>query len=153
MQVLREPGKKATSRSYMWVVRSVQKSSIRAVLYAYGDTRSGTFAQNLYRGFTGVLQCDGYAGYNYLEDSVVRVGCFAHVRRKFYDAANNNGKVKMSRPLKLLNEMFRLEREWQHYSPRSRKRNRHRQLRKLIRKFWAWIDQANELPKSRLGKA
>lgn len=153
IQVLREPGKKATSKSFMWVARSTQKALVQAVLYAYGDTRSGAFAQNLYRGFTGVLQCDGYAGYNYLEDSVVRVGCFAHVRRKFYDAANVNGKLKMSQPLKLLDEMFALERKWQHHSPRSRKRSRNRQLRKLLRKFWSWIDQADELPKSRLGKA
>ncbi|MCT4489006.1 hypothetical protein EFS30_13995 [Levilactobacillus parabrevis] len=48
----------------MWVARSVRKSPIQAVLYAYGSTRSGTFAQDLYRGFRGTFQCDGYSGYN-----------------------------------------------------------------------------------------
>ena len=153
MQVLREPGKAATSKSYMWVMRSVRKSSKQAVLYAYSDTRSGAFAENLYRGFTGVLQCDGYAGYNGLDRSVIRVGCFAHVRRKFYEAASVNGKIVMSRPLKLLDEMFALEKEWKQWSPRSRRRQRQRLLLKLVRKFWSWIDQVDELPKSRLGKA
>lgn len=41
MQVLREPGKLATSKSYMWVIRSVRKASERAILYAYGPTRYG----------------------------------------------------------------------------------------------------------------
>ena len=153
IQVLREPGKKASAKSYMWVARSVRKSPIKAVLYAYGDTRSGNFARNLYRGFNGSFQCDGYAGYNSLGNSVTRIGCFAHVRRKFYDAANIKGKVQISRPLKLLDKMFALEREWQHLSPRSRKRRRRGQLRGLLNKFWRWIDQADELPKSQLGKA
>ena len=153
MQVIREPGKIATSKSYMWVMRSVRKAPEHAVLYAYGSTRSGAFAKNLYRGFAGVLQCDGYAGYNSLSEDVVRVGCFAHVRRKFYEAANVNGKVMMSRPLELLDKMFTLERKWKQWSPRARRRQRKRRLHKLMEKFWAWIDQANELPKSRLGKA
>ena len=153
IQVLREPGKKASSKSYMWVARSVRKSPIQAVLYAYGSTRSGTFAQDLYRGFRGTFQCDGYSGYNSLGDSVARIGCFAHVRRKFYDAANVKGRIQMSRPLKLLDKMFALEREWQHFSPRSRKRRRRGKLRGLLNKFWRWIDQADELPKSQLGKA
>ncbi|MCT4489005.1 IS66 family transposase, partial [Levilactobacillus parabrevis] len=51
-------------------------------------------------------------------DSVTRIGCFAHVRRKFYDAANVKRRIQMSRPLKLLDKMFALEREWQHFSPR-----------------------------------
>ncbi len=153
MQVIREPGKIATSKSYMWVMRSVRKTPEHAVLYAYGSTRSGTFAKNFYRGFAGVLQCDGYAGYNSLSEDVIRVGCFAHVRRKFYEATNVNGKVMMSRPLELLDKMFALEREWKQWSPRARRRQRKRRLHKLMEKFWAWIDQVNELPKSRLGKA
>ncbi|EEI71666.1 IS66 family transposase [Lentilactobacillus hilgardii] len=88
--VLREPGKKATSKSYMWVARSVKRSDEPIVFYAYSDSRSGKFAQRLYANFTRTLQCDGYAGYNLLGTQVVRVGCWSHVRRKFYDAAQGN---------------------------------------------------------------
>ncbi|PIO86348.1 hypothetical protein BSQ37_00010 [Pediococcus damnosus] len=41
----------------------------------HSKTRSGTFAPKLYQNFTGILQCDGYAGYNLLANSVTRVGC------------------------------------------------------------------------------
>lgn len=152
IQVLREPGKKATSKSYMWVARSVKNSDEPIVFYAYSDSRSGKFAQKLYTNFTGTLQCDGYAGYNLLGPQVVHVGCWSHVRRKFYDAAQVNRKTVMSVPLKLLDEMFALERQWQNFSPRAR-RCRWAKLNKLVKRFWHWIDTATTLPKARLGKA
>ncbi|MFC6169700.1 IS66 family transposase [Lapidilactobacillus mulanensis] len=144
MQVLREPGKTAAAKSYMWVARTVKQSPQQIIFYAYGNTRSGTFAQKLYQNFTGILQCDGYGGYNLLENSVTRVGCWAHVRRKFYDAAQVNGELINSVPLRLIGEMFTLERQWQHFSPR---------VRQLLKRFWKWINLAEVLPKSRLGKA
>ncbi|WP_461219260.1 IS66 family transposase [Lapidilactobacillus salsurivasis] len=153
IQVLRESGKAATAKSYMWVARTVKQCPQQIILYAYSKTRSGTFAQKLYQNFTGILQCDGYAGYNLLANSVTRVGCWAHVRRKFYDAAQVNGKTVASVPLTLIDEMFARERQWQHFSPRVRRRRRRSQIRKLLKRFWKWIASAQVLPKSRLGKA
>ena len=153
IEVLHEPGKIAKAESYMWVMRSVTHQAQRGVFYAYGTSRAGSFAKSLYTGFTGTLQCDGYSGYNILDDSVTRVGCWAHVRRKFYDAANSGKSFKMSPPLALLNKMFHNEREWQHLSPRVRRRRRRSQQRKLLKRFWCWIDAVDVLPKSRLGKA
>ncbi|WKF85841.1 IS66 family transposase [Lacticaseibacillus pantheris] len=103
-QVLQEPGKNPRSKSYIWVARTTRL----AEHYAYGNTRSGKFAQNLYRDFTGVLRCDGYAGYNLLGDSITRVGCWAHVRRKFFDAAKVKGSFTTTKPLALLDKMFTL---------------------------------------------
>lgn len=99
----------------MWVARTVKQRPQQIILYAYSKTRSGTFAQKLYQNFTGILQCDGYAGYNLLANRVTRVGCWAHVRRKFYDAAQVNGKTVASVPLTLIDEMFAHERQWQHF--------------------------------------
>ena len=49
--------------------------------------------------------------------------------------------------------MFAHERQWQHFSPRVRRRRRRSQISKLLKRFWKWIDSAQVLPKSRLGKA
>jgi len=152
MEVLHEPGKIPTAKSYMWVARTTCHDINPLVIYAYSPTRASSFATELYHGFSGVLQCDGYAGYNNLE-GVTRLGCFAHVRRKFYDAALVKGKLVMSEPLALLNQMFALEQQWQHLSPHVRRRRRRVHLRKLLKKFWHWIDTASVLPKARLGKA
>ncbi|CAJ1226774.1 IS66 family transposase [Lactiplantibacillus xiangfangensis] len=153
-QVLREPGKSAKSKSYIWVERSIRLADQQVVYYAYGNTRSGKFAQRIYSGYTGVLQCDGYAGYNLLGDSVIRVGCWAHVRRKFYDdAAKVKGKFTSTKPLELLNQMFHLETQWALLSPAERLKCRLAKLKPLIDQFWAWCDQAAPAPKSRLGIA
>lgn len=152
MEVLREPGKKATSKSYMWVARTPVKLRNAVVYYAYGATRSGFFAQKLYQDYQGALQCDGYSAYNLLGDNIQRMGCWAHVRRKFYDAVKShvNGA---NRPLRLINQMFALEREWQHFSPRVRRRRRRSRLRKLLKRFWRGLENSEVLPQSRLGKA
>lgn len=153
-QVLQEPGREATSKSYIWVARSITRSTQPVVFYSYANTRSGKFAQSLYSNFTGVLQCDGYSGYNLLEDSIVRVGCWAHVRRKFYDDAN---KVKhhfqSTRGLDLINQMFTLEQRWKDLSAEKRYLKRQQELKPVIEAFWKWCDGADALPKSLLGKA
>lgn len=152
-EVLREPGKTATSRSYIWVARSVSHSDSPAVYYHYADSRSGSTAQALYRNFTGVLQCDGYAGYNALGSGITRIGCWAHVRRKFYDAANASDFFKPSKGLNLINRMFTEEKEWRHFSAEERLYVRQQKLTPIINEFWKWCDSIDVLPKERLGKA
>lgn len=152
IQVLHEPGKKPTSKSYMWVAQTVPKTSESIVYYAYGSTRSQGFAQKMYLNYTGTLQCDGYAGHNIIAQDK-RAGCWAHVRRKFVDDYRDHGSTDKSIPLQLLDQMFTMERAWQHLSPKARRRRRRSQLRKVVRHFWQWIDHYDGLSKSSLGKA
>lgn len=154
IQVINEPGRAAKSRYYMWVATTPLKLTNRIVYYAYSQTRAGSFAQKqLYSTYQGVLQCDGYAGYNLLGDQAIqRVGCWAHVRRKFKDAFDAD-KQYAETPLRLINSMFRLEKTWQHFSPRVRRRRRRSKIRPLLKRFWQWVDHYDGLDKSRLGKA
>lgn len=66
------------------------------VLYDYQPSRKGSCAQNFLDGFHGLVQCDGYQGYNRLED-VTLVCCLAHARRKFFEAvpAARRKKLKL----------------------------------------------------------
>lgn len=153
-EVLREPNKLARSKSYIWVMRSITRSKTPIVYYVYGDTRSGKFAQSIYQNFTGVLQCDGYSGYNALGNSITRIGCWAHVRRKFYEDANKiSGDFTETKPLAILNKMFHYEKQWQKLSSKERLQHRKETLKPLINRFWNWCDQTETMPKSRLGKA
>lgn len=52
------------------------------VLYEYQAGRSGDFPKAFLDGFSGIVQCDGYSGYNKVED-VILAACSAHWRRKF----------------------------------------------------------------------
>jgi len=83
LQVLKESGKAASSKSYMWLFESsVHNQEI--VLYHYGQSRSGSVPKQFLKEFSGYLHVDGYQGYNQV-DGVTLVNCFAHLRRKFYD--------------------------------------------------------------------
>jgi hypothetical protein len=83
VQVFKEPGRKNTSKSYMWVARGGGEKPV--VLFRYEPSRSGNVAKEIVGGFHGYLQTDGYAGYNFLGEApgITHVGCLVHVRRKF----------------------------------------------------------------------
>lgn len=152
-QVLREPGKAATSKSYIWLARTIRQAEHQTVFYLYSPSRAGAVAQKLYSDFTGVLQCDGYQGYNKM-DSVTRCGCWAHVRRKFYDDANSDPHhFKASQGFELITKMFKLEREWQSLTSNERLKARQNQLSPLIDTFWEWCEKTSPYANSRLRKA
>ena len=62
-QVLRTPGKKNKSASYVWAYLTGNHAQ-PAVVYDYQQTRHGQFAKDFLSGFKGVLQTDGYSGYH-----------------------------------------------------------------------------------------
>lgn len=98
VQVLNEPGRPATSKSFMWVFRG--SDGERPVLYfRYDPSRSGEFLHKELEGYSGYMQTDGYKGYEALGEraGIVHVGCWAHVRRKFVEVVRarlKGGKTK-----------------------------------------------------------
>ncbi|WP_424321584.1 IS66 family transposase [Lacticaseibacillus chiayiensis] len=91
-------------------------------------------------------------GYNGLTD-VKRVGCWAHVRRKFFEAARVAGILNDCVPLKLLDRMFFLENRWHKVAPKARRKLRHSKIKRLLKQFWRWCETSDALPKSGFGKA
>ena len=93
VQVLKETNKTAMSKSYMWVRSTVPGNGPPIVLYDYHPTRSGEVVDKLLQDFKGILQTDGYGGYDsYCKNrtGVSHAGCFAHTRRKFHEAIKAN---------------------------------------------------------------
>jgi transposase len=94
IQVLKEPGKSAQSKSYMWA-QMTQGSGPAGTgppirLFAYSPSRSTAAAQILYAGMRSksVLMTDGYAVYDQIAQAhqLVHLACWAHCRRDFNDA-------------------------------------------------------------------
>jgi transposase len=94
LQVLKEPGRKAQTRSYVWA-QMTQASGASGTgppirLFAYSPSRSTQTARQLYAGVRpkGVLMSDGYEPYNAVaqEYGLVHLGCWAHARRYFLEA-------------------------------------------------------------------
>ncbi len=83
LEVINEPGREATSKSYIWVYRTSAYRKYPVVAYDYTMGRGGIFAQTFLKEWTGTyLQCDGYSGYKKLEDKTL-CGCLVHADRKF----------------------------------------------------------------------
>jgi len=95
VQVLNEPERPDTSKSYMWLARGGPPET-PLVIYEYHETRSSQHARDFLDGYSGYLQTDGYEAYNTaLKDNgdIVHVGCLAHARRKFVEAAKASKKA------------------------------------------------------------
>ncbi len=82
-QVLKEPKRKNTQKSYMWVYRRAMGTPL--ILYEYQETRQAKHPKQFLMGFNGYLQTDGYSGYDWSDNlpHVIRLGCMAHGRRPF----------------------------------------------------------------------
>ena len=62
VEVLNEPGRDATTNSYMWLYRTSGDTNRHVVLYDYTEGRSGSYAKKYLSGFEGYLYTDGYVG-------------------------------------------------------------------------------------------
>ena len=154
LQVLKEPGRKATTESRMWVYTS-GRSPTPAVLFEYQPTRSGQHARRFLEGFSGYLQTDGYSGYNAVPD-VIHCGCFAHLQRKFVEAIPNGADAKSSKAAigyDYCNRLFAMEKKWVELSDEKRQAERLRNTKPLLDEFWQWVSLLNPLQNSNLGKA
>lgn len=158
LQVLNEPDRPATSKSYLWLYRTGRVGP-HIILYDYQQTRAGENPKNFLNDFKGYLQVDGYAGYHKVED-VTLVGCWAHARREFTDAlksvsANSTKPVTATEGLQFCNKLFSIERDLKESDPKDRYERRLEKSKPVLDAFLSWlkIQKTKVLPKSALGKA
>ena len=86
--------KQKAAKRYLWAMRSPHKKLV-AFDYDVGS-RSKQSAVKILNGYEGFLQCDGYGVYDSLGQqypNLTTLNCWAHVRRKIFDARNENHKV------------------------------------------------------------
>lgn len=116
VQVLNEEGRKAQTKSYMWVFCD-NHTAKPLVLFKYAASRNGDVAKKALENYKGIVQCDGYDGYNKV-NGIIRTGCFAHVRRKFHEALKavdpklpKEASASEREALKRCNRLFELDRK------------------------------------------
>jgi transposase len=157
VQVLKEPERVAQTKSYMWLYRS-GRDGPPIVLFDYQRTRSGKHARGFLSGFSGYLHVDGYAGYNKMAE-VVLVGCWAHARRKFFEAleALPPGVILTKSAAKqgvdFCDSLFKIERQITEATNEERYRIRQEQSRPVLAAMKEWLDQQQPLSKFTLGQA
>ena len=149
VQVLKEPGKTAQSKSYLWVQRGGPPDR-PVMLYDYDPGRGAGVPKRLLGDFTGYLQTDGYDGYNAVVEAngLTHVGCMAHARRKFSEAVKAQGKNKNKKRgkahqgLALIQKLYRVEKQARTLTPEDRYGHRQRHARPILDALRAWLDEA-----------
>ena len=150
IQCNKEEGRKASSDSFMWVMRSAECENITAAFFYYSRTRNGEIARELLAGFSGYLITDAYDGYNHIED-IRRVLCWAHCRRYYIESIplDNNGKeLPGSRGAvgrKYINSLFKVEAEIKDLPYEEKKQKRLEASKPILDAFWAWVDETSAL--------
>jgi len=145
VQVLKESGRRAQSKSYLWLQRGGPPEH-PVVLYHYDPGRGAGVAKRLLAGFKGYLQTDGYDGYNAVVASnhLTHVGCMAHARRRFSDAVKAQGKNKRRgkahRGLTLIQKLYRVEKQARKLTPKKRQAHRDHHARPILDEMRAWLD-------------
>lgn len=158
LQVLHEEGKKAQSKSYLWLYWTSGDTDKPIVLCEYQPRRSGENARSFLSGFKGYLHTDGYAGYHNFSDDITVVGCLAHARRRFDEAVKSLPKDKKkgssaAQGLAYCDRLFALEKEFAKLTPEERYEQRLKQEKPVLDAFSAWAEKRTVAPKSALGKA
>lgn len=163
VQVLKETERSPQTRSYLWLYRSSQEADRPIVLFEYQMTRSGEHPRrflgvNNESPFTGYLQVDGYAGYNNLP-GITRVGCMAHVRRKFVDVIKGLPSQATNSPAhyaeRLIGKLYEVERKTNGTPARVRHKVRQEESVPLLLELKALLEKLKPdvTPKTALGRA
>jgi transposase len=160
LQVLKEPGRKSRSESFMWLYRTSGVSPVPVVIYEYQETRSSSHPKRFLGNFKGYLHTDGYTGYHCLSPDIKVVGCWAHARRKFDEAVKSAPPDKRTglpsqKGLEFCNKLFGLERDYKEkkLKPEERHKARLERSKPVSDAMFAWAASVGALPKSALGKA
>lgn len=166
LEVLNEPGKEPGAKSYMWVYKTGRYEGNPIVLYDYEVGRSGEFAKKFLSGFSGYLHCDGWTGYDKVENAK-RCGCWAHLRRYFLNALDvQEDKTDYStiagQGLLMIQEIFALEKidpknsgEKRKYTLEETAEIREKNSADKVKEFFKFCEenQGRTLPKSMTGRA
>lgn len=116
-RVLTVDGVEVSQKSYLWVTARWGPEK-RAIVFHHARTRSGSVAKELLGDYEGYLQVDGYPGYDWVNKhpKIRRVGCLAHIRRKFTDFLKSLPKKAQAihtanRIVGLIRELYKIEEE------------------------------------------
>ena len=155
-------GRKAGSKSWMWVYRSghlYQKRQI--VLYEYQQTRNASHPREFLKGYDGICVTDGYQVYHTLEkelEELTIAGCWVHCRRRFDEALKLIPKPSQKESnafllMKQIQAIYREEGKLNDLSSDERLKQRQAVIKPLVDAFFAYLKTINVSKKDKFGDA
>lgn len=116
------------------------------MVFSYAPGRRSDYALALLKGYSGVLQTDGYAGYRALADPKRNDGpvtlalCWAHWRRQFFDLAKSPPAPIATEALKRIAELYEIEAEIRGKSAEERRAVRQEKTKPLVEALKTWVE-------------
>ncbi|WP_053014003.1 IS66 family transposase [Caldimonas brevitalea] len=155
------PGKGRTKTGRLWAYvrdeRPMGSQAPPAVWFQYSPDRKGERPQGHLKRFNGVLQADGYAGFEalYEQGRVVEAACWAHARRKFFDLHQATNSPQAHEALRRIGELYEVERHIRGRPPEERWRVRQEHAVPKLQALRGWLDGvlAGTSSKSELARA
>ncbi len=150
VQVLKEDGRAATNKSFMWVRRGGPAGQT-VILFDYAATRAASLPLQLLEDYKGFLQSDDYAGYNAVAKraGMIHVGCLDHARRYFVKAVQAQHAIAGSerglapQALLIIRKLYAIEKLARDGKMTAEQRHRLRQEK--AKPIWdelrAWLDK------------
>jgi transposase len=143
VQVLKEPGRQAQSKSFMWAQMNGSGPPVR--LFAYAPGRGAVQAQKLYAGIRrgATLVTDGYQVYDGIaaDHGLTHLGCWVHARRPLIKAEESIPKAARSpdqlatRFIKLIGKLYSAEALAKGWAPQRRHRLRQRYSAAVVKQI------------------
>lgn len=161
VQVLKEAGRKAQKKSYMWAFSGGEPKQF-SIIYRYYPGRHGIVATDFFEDYEGYLHADGYVGYNPVSSKKTkRVGCWGHARRYFVDVLK--GLPKDRKPgladeaLARIRQLYKIERQAKKdkLPPDKTKALRQEESKPILESFKLWLEKNKPKTSSKtlIGKA
>ena len=160
-----DPGARKTRTGYFWALARDDRpwggTAPPGVAFTYAPGRGGQHAERILQGFGGILQVDGYAGYNRLI-APDRVGpgiqlayCWAHARRKLIEITRTGPAPIAEQGVGLLRELYAIEADLRGRSPADRLAARLERSAPILARLDDWLrhHRARASAKSPLGEA
>ncbi len=131
------------------------------VVFDFSLSREGSVALNRLKTFNGLLQTDGYSGYEALRkrDGIIGFGCLSHARRKFSEVIKISGDKNgiAAQMIERMKPLYALEARLREVGAnhRTRKQLRQKIARPILNEIYRWLIKIRNtvLPKSKLGNA
>jgi transposase len=146
-----DPGRGKAKKGFAWAIARDDRpwggTDPPAVAFRYAPGRGAEHARDLLAGYTGILQCDGYAAYKSLAapkdggEAATLVYCWAHVRREFFDLAKNKTAPIAEEALRRIAALYAIEDTVRGRPPEVRRATRQARSRPLVADLFAWLEQ------------
>jgi transposase len=143
------PGRGTTRQGRLWTYvrddRAAGSPAPAAVWFAYSEDRKGAHPRRHLQHFRGILQADGYAGFDRLYNDadpnhpIREAACWAHVRRKFYDIHLATQSPVAAEALARIGDLYGIEEQIRGQPAEVRRQTRQARAGPLVAELYRWF--------------